>query len=113
MRATAEQSLRELLPDGENVSAGQAEHISFVAPEIVEYVSLTQRAQEASPEELLYVPAVQAVHGPPSRPEEPEWHVQSLSLLLPDGDDDRVGQLKHVIAVVAPGVMEYLPLWQR
>ena len=58
----------------------------------------------------MYVPAVQIVQGPPSGPLDPLLHVHSLRAWLPDGDDDREGQLEHV---VAPEVAEYVPLAQR
>ena len=59
------------------------------------------------------MPAVQIVQGPPSGPLDPLLHVQSLRAWLPDGDDDREGQLEHVLDVVAPEVVEYVPPTQR
>ena len=107
------QSLGAWLPDGDDDREGQLEHVlDVVAPEIVEYVPPAQRAQEAEPGEILYVPAVQIVQDPPSGPLDPLLHVQSLRASLPDGDDDWEGQLKHMLAVVAPEIVEYLPMPQ-
>ena len=100
------------VPGAVYVPAMQSQ-FDVVAPEIVEYVLPTQRAQGAEPGELLYVPAVQIVQNPPLRPLDPMLHVQSLGALLPDGDDDREGQLEHVLDVVAPEVVEYVPPTQR
>ena len=52
------------------------------------------------------MPAVQIVQGPPSGPLNPLLHIQSLRAWLPYGDDDREGQLEHVLDVVAPEVFE-------
>ena len=87
-----------------------------MAPEVVEYVSLPQVSQIAEPGELLYVPAVQLVQGPPSGPLDPLLHVQSLRASLPwlhefpTHVDDRAGQPKHMLD--APEVLEYLPMSQ-
>ena len=64
------------------------------------------------PDELLYLPATQLVHGPPLGPLKPLLHVQSLSELLPEGELDPEGQLEQVLDVVAPEAAEYLPLAQ-
>ena len=64
----------------------------------------------------MYVPAVQLVQDPPTgpiKPLDPLLHVQSLRASLPDGDDDWEGQLKHMLDVVAPEVVEYVPPAQR
>ena len=112
-------SLRAWLPDGDDDWRGQLEHVLDVAaPSISEYVSPAQRAQEAEPVELLYVPAVQLVHAPPSGPLDPLSHVQSLRASLPAVHnpgthvDDRAGQFKHMLDVEAPEVLEYLPMSQ-
>ena len=55
-----------------------------------------QLEQEAEPEKLLYLPAVQLVHGPPSGPLEPALHVHALLLALPEGEVERDGQLEQV-----------------
>ena len=65
-----------------------------------------------SPDELLYLPATQLVHGPPSGPLKPLLHVQSLAESLPAGELDPEGQAEQVLDVVAPDVVEYLPLPQ-
>ena len=108
------QSLGAWLPDGDDDREGQLEHVlDVVAPEVVEYVPPAQRAQDAEPGELVYVPAVQIVQDPPLGPLYPLLHIQSLRVLLPDGDDDPEGQLEHVCGPVASIVPAYVPLTQR
>ena len=89
------QSEDEVLPSGEMESLGQLE-------------------QEAEPEALLYVPAVQSstVHGPPSGPLEPALHLHALLLVLPEGEVESEGQLVQSDSEVAPTVAWYLPAWQ-
>jgi len=85
-------SLRAWLPDGDDDWRGQLEHVLDVAaPSISEYVSPAQRAQEAEPVELLYVPAVQLVQGPPLGPDEPALQVQAVKTVLRDGEFDLSG----------------------
>ena len=56
--------------------------------------------------DVLYVPAVHAVHRPPSGPEEPVLHVQLVKAELPAGELEFVGQVMHVITATA---VEYVP----
>ena len=113
------QSLWASLPDGDDDWEGQFEHVlDVVAPEVVEYVPPTQRTQEREPGKLLYVPAVQSVQDPRLEQVDPLLHVQSLRASLPDAHtfcthvDDRAGQLKHMLDVGAPEVVEYVPIPQ-
>ena len=46
------------------------------------------------------------MHVPPSGPDDPLLHVQSLRASLPDGDDDWEGQFEHANIFVAPTVVE-------
>ena len=64
------------------------------------------------PDELLYLPATQLVHGPPSGPLKPLLHAQSLAESLPEGELDPAGQVEQVLDVDAPEAAEYLPLPQ-
>ena len=82
------QSEDEVLPSGEMESLGQLE-------------------QEAEPEALLYVPAVQLVHGPPSGPLEPALHLHALLLALPEGELALSG---HEVQTVAPDWSVYVPV---
>ena len=68
--------------------------------------------QSYIPEEVLYVPAGHLVQGPPSGPLEPLSHSQALAALLPAGEEDRGGQLLHVLEELAPVVEEYVPAGQ-
>ena len=74
-----------------------------------EMESLGQLEQEAEPEELLYVPAVQLVHGPPSGPLEPALHLHALLLVLPEGEVESEGQLEQE---AEPEALLYLPAVQ-
>ena len=96
------QSLGALLPDGDDDREGQLRHVlDVVAPEVVEYVPLTQRAQDAEPGELLYMPATHSEHGPPSGPSAPAVQVQAVAMGLPAGEWEFDGQSAHV---AAPGL---------
>ena len=93
------QSLGAWLPDGDDDREGQLEHVlDVVAPEIVEYMPPAQRAQEAEPGEILYVPAVQLVQDPPSGPDQPALQVQAVAMRLPTGELEFDGQVLHVAA---------------
>ena len=90
------QLLRASLPGGDLDWEGQFEHVlNVVAPEVFEYVFLAQRSQVLEPEELLYLPAVQIVQGPPSGPNQPALHLQSELLILPVGEFEFSSQLIH------------------
>ena len=65
------------------------------------------------PADALYLPATHCEHIPTSGPLDPLLHVHSLRAWLPNDDDDREGQLEHVLDVVAPEVVEYVPPVQR
>ena len=64
------------------------------------------------PDELLYLPATQLVHGPPSGPLKPLLHAQSLAESLPEGELDPAGQVEQLLDVDAPEAAEYFPLMQ-
>ena len=75
-----------------------------------QYVPAPQSMHRADPVDVLYVPAVHAVHSPPSGPEEPALQVQLVKAELPPGELEFVGQVMHVeIAVTA---VEYVPVPQ-
>ena len=73
---------------------------------------MPQSVQASDPAESLYLPATHASHAPPSGPVYPTLQEQSTSALLPASDTESVGQLTQVSGVVAPAVLEYLPLIQ-
>ena len=52
-----------------------------------------QRVQATLPVVVLYVPAAHAVHAPPSGPEKPATHTQSVAASLPVVDCELAGQL--------------------
>jgi hypothetical protein len=54
-----------------------------VAPVAAEYVLALQSVQPALPEFALYLPTPHAAHAPPSGPEKPATHTQSVGASLP------------------------------
>ena len=71
-----------------------------MAPTVVEKNPASQRAQEAEPGEILYVPAVQLVQDPPSGPDQPASQVQAVAMRLPTGELEFDGQVSHVASPV-------------
>ena len=65
-----------------------------------------QLLQLASPAPLLYLPAPQAVHVPPSVPDHPALHVQFVILILARGESEFVGQASQM---PAPAALFHLP----
>ncbi len=62
---------------------------------------------------FLYVPATQAVHGPPFGPVNPRLQVQLVSALQPLHDaPELAGHTRQVVATVAPTVVEYVTALQ-
>ena len=104
--------MEEVDPGGQNWPAG-AEQLRHVAlPADVVYSPTPHSEHGAVPVDGLCFPATHWVHVPPLDPLDPLLHIQSLRASLPDSDDDRAGQLRHVPDVVAPEVVEYFPLAQ-
>ena len=74
----------------------QLMHASAVdAPTVVEYVPPGQSTHDADPGLAVYLPAPHVAHGPPSGPEYPAMHTQSLAASLPAGASDPDGQGVH------------------
>jgi hypothetical protein len=94
----------------EYVPAAQlVQDVAIVAPVVVKYVPAAQSVQAALPVALLYLPAAHGEQTPPSGPEKPTLHVQVATAV---GELEFVGQLIHVVAVVAPTVAENFPAAQ-
>ena len=66
----------------------------------------------AEPVALLYFPATQDTHGPPSGPVDPALQVQAVTVVLGLGELEFAGHAIHVVAIVAPTVVEYVPVAQ-
>jgi hypothetical protein len=60
------------------------------------------------PVAVLYFPATQAVHGPPSGPVNPGLQVQAVIVELGLGELELEGHARQVVATVAPAVVEYV-----
>ena len=64
-----------------------------VRPVSAWYEFARQSVQPALPGSVLYFPAAHVVHAPPSGPEKPATHTQSVAASLPVVDCELVGQL--------------------
>jgi hypothetical protein len=107
------QAARAELGLGEMELAGHTTHVSAsVAPTVVEYVPAEQSLQDTLPVAILYLPATQAVHAPPSGPVKPALHVQAARAELGLGELALSGHVTQVAAAVAPVVVEYVPAAQ-
>ncbi len=110
----------------EYVAAGQSRHVETLsAPTVVEYFPAPHNVHAADPAAGLYVPATQAVHGPPLGPVYAALHTQSVTSSLKIGDEESdghitqwvrsadeyvaAGQSRHVETLSAPTVVEYFP----
>ena len=67
------------------------------------YFPAAQGVQSAVPVWSLYLPAVQAVQGPPSGPVKPALHVQSARVMLPGGGQTDEGQRGSAVRVQKRG----------
>ena len=100
-----------LLPAPEYVCTGHSLHVAAdVLPASVEYLPCRHKEQLIDPCTSLYVPALQAWHSPPSGPEYPRLHTQSLRVLLPSLEWVLGGQPMHVESEIAADASLYLPL---
>ena len=66
----------------------------------------------AEPVVFFHVPAAHAVHVPPSGPVYPTLQVQEVATELGLGELELVGHAIHVVPIVAPTVVEYVPAVQ-
>ena len=89
-----------------NLPTGQSEHSE--APS-AENVPAAHWVQGAAPDTSLYVPALQAEQIPPSGPVKPLLHVQLLSDMLPETDDEFEG---HEVQGAAPDTALNVPALQ-
>jgi hypothetical protein len=98
------------LATGELEFVGQVLHVVLVvAPDAIEYVPAPQSEHVAAPVDVLYFPATHRLHGPPSGPVDPALQVQLAKVPLPASELEFDGQVVHVVLVVAPDAVEYLP----
>ena len=94
--------LADELAFGELELAGHARHVvAFVAPVAVEYVPVKQSVHAALPALVLYFPATQAAHGPPSGPVDPALQpadTHALTFALPTADVVPTGHATQPVA---------------
>jgi len=99
-----------VLPAGAfELSLQASQFARAVLPMTVEYVPTGQFSHAPGPGAGLYLPAKHSTHVPPSGPEDPALHLQSISSLLPTRECDRSGQAVHDCKVVPAELTEYLP----
>ena len=92
---------------GEFEFAGQVKHTdAALALTVTEYVATPQSVHATLPVLVLYLPAIQPEHTPPSGPENPALHVQAPTTELEIGEFEFVGQVKHTDAALALTVAE-------
>jgi hypothetical protein len=88
--APAEQFVHALAPVSEYPPAEQfMQTLALLAPETPEYLPVPQSVHVALPLVVLYFPATQPVHGPPSGPVKPALQIcgiQALTSELPLGE---------------------------
>jgi hypothetical protein len=83
-----------VLPSEEFEFAGHARHAAAdVAAVVGEYVPAAQSVHAALPVAVLYLPATQAVHGPPSGPVYPALQPRLIQAAL---DELAIGEVKPV-----------------
>ena len=99
-----------VLKPGELELPGHARQVTAaVAAAVPEYVPAPQFSHSALPLAILYVPATQAEHGPPSGPVYPALQVQAVAAELVLGEFEFTAHATQVTVVVAPGMLEYVP----
>jgi len=76
----------------ENLPATQLSHTSAEAASNTEYLPAMHTEHAAKPVAVLYLPAAQAVHGPPSAPVKPGLHWQADCVVLPSSEIEFAGQ---------------------
>jgi hypothetical protein len=100
----------KLLAGDEAENDGQARHVAIdVAATAPEYVFAPQSVHVADPVDALYFPVAQFAHVPPSGPVHPALQMQLDKVELATGELEFVGQVLHVVLVVAPDAIEYVP----
>ncbi len=77
-----------------------------LAPTAAEYVAVPQSVHVALPLVVLYLPATQAEHTPPSDPVNPALQVQAAIAELDTAEFEFAGHVKHTPDVLAPTVAE-------
>jgi hypothetical protein len=104
------QAARVVLGLGELELLGHATQVaSTVACELDEYFPAPQSVHAALPVLILYLPATQAVHVPPSGPVNPALQVQAARVVLGLGELELLGHVRHVASTVACVLVEYFP----
>jgi len=70
----------------------------LVAATVVEYWPGKHTAQVSFPDEILYLPASHATHGPPLAPVNPALQIQLSKTWLCGGACELLGQARHVLS---------------
>ena len=100
------------LPADEFAYNGQPTQVVEVGEAVVlEYLPLSHSSHEELPVDALYLPTSHASHVPPSGPEYPAMHLQSVALVLAFHDVEFQGHAKHVLRESAATDWEYVSFW--
>jgi hypothetical protein len=100
----------KLLAGDEAENDGQARHVAIdVAATAPEYVFAPQSVHVPTPDTGLYFPTTHKVQSDGPVPDDPALQVHNAKVPLPDGELEFVGQVLHVVLVVAPDAIEYVP----
>ena len=95
------------LDAAELVFTGHEIHVEeVVAPTATEYKPTPQSVHATLPLLVLYFPATQVEHTPPSVPVNPALQVQAAITELDATESEFAGHVKHTDDVLAPTVVE-------
>ncbi len=111
--ALHKQAASAVLETGAFALEGQAKHVdNALAPSTAEYVAVPQSVHASLPALVLYFPATHVVHVPPFAPVNPALQVQAARAELASGELELAGHVIHVVEIVAPVLVEYVPVEQ-
>jgi len=84
----------------EYVTVATGEHARHCVSPALDFCAAAQELQDALPMVDLYVPTIQAAHGPAAGPLYPPLQPQAARAELAIADVVSAGQVKHVVAAV-------------
>jgi hypothetical protein len=98
------------------LSCGLLEYVPYTAvpanPSVAGCQAFPAGTRRTNVQPFPYEPLAQAVHVPEFMSMKPALHVQEVTTELGLGELEFVGQSIHVVAIVAPTVVEYVPAAQ-
>jgi hypothetical protein len=98
------------------LSCGLLEYVPYTVvptnPSVAGCQAFPEGTRRTNVQPLPYEPVAQAVHVPEFMSMKPTLHVQEVTTELGLGELEFAGHATHVVAIVAPTVVEYLPAAQ-